>query len=467
MKDGPLTTVNKPDRLPKPFGATISDIGGPGRERLGLVFPLLLVWLFYEFGRPAHPLGVPLLISFVAFASWVAARDKQWQSYSPWWFALLAVMVVGIPLARNTYAAFWSTKGMAVLFLTICLPLQAQVSSAIRVRIWFYALLLVTLYVGSWAATHGGFGPSGSGGGQDENYIAAMMGMSIGLAYFCFMAERRWWVKAVIVAAMMIYLAAIANGQNPSRGGFLGLCAVSLYCAARSPRKRVAFGILGALGLALAVIAGPAFWKEIRSTTDYESGTGDIRLEIWKAGLRMWAGNPLLGVGAGNFRWAIGDYQSAEQFTKFGRSLGGSIIAHSLPVELVAELGTLGAIATLGLTVGTWRALGRVRRRAREAERRGQTDEARGSLGIYADAIRAGILAILVNGVFLSLLYFSYLWLLIAVGSALAAISARTDGDGGALQWADGSPESEAGWRPPVRTPGRPMRIAAHRSGLR
>lgn len=400
-----------------------------GRERLGIVFPLLLLWLFYEFGRPSHPLGVPLVISAVAFASWVTARDRQWQPHSVWWFALLVVMALGAPLARNTYSAFWTTKGMVVLFLAICLPLQAQVSSVLRVRLWIYSMLIVTLYVGSWAATHGGFGPSGAGGGQDENYIAAMMGMSIGLAYFSFMAEPRRWVKIALVIAMVVYLAAIAKGQNPSRGGFLGLCAVGLYCAARSPRKRMAFGILGALGVALLVIAGPAFWAEIRTTTDYESGTGDIRLEVWKAGLRMWAGNPLVGVGAGNFRWAIGDYQSAEQFAKFGRSLGGSIIAHSLPVELAAELGTLGVLATIGLTWGTWRRLGTLRDRAMRPERGGAAGEADRALGFYADALRAGILAILVNGVFLSLLYFSYLWLLVAVGSAAAAVGVRLDRD--------------------------------------
>ncbi len=98
--------------------------------------------------------------------------------------------------------------------------------------------------------------------------------------------------------------------------------------------------------IALALLAGPVFWTEIKTTTDYQTGTGDVRLEIWKTGLRMWEANPLFGVGAGNFRWVIQDYQSAEQFAKFGRSLGGSIIAHSLWVEMLAEVGALGALFT-------------------------------------------------------------------------------------------------------------------------
>ena len=77
----------------------------------------------------------------------------------------------------------------------------------------------------------------------------------------------------------------------------------------------------------------------------------------------MWKANPVLGVGSGNFTWVIEKYQTPEQFTKFGHGLGGSIIAHSLPVECIAELGTAGALAALVLVVATWRGLGRVVRR--------------------------------------------------------------------------------------------------------
>jgi len=44
-------------------------------------------------------------------------------------------------------------------------------------------------------------------------------------------------------------------------------------------------------------------------------------------------------------------------------------------------------------------------------------------LRCYADAVIGGIIACLVNGAFLSLLYYSYLWLFIALGSAIAMMS--------------------------------------------
>lgn len=394
-----------------------------GRAPLGLPFLLLPLWLCFEFGRPPNPMGIPLLLSGALFVWWAVTKDKQWAPYSWWWLVLLGVMVIGVPFATNSYSAFWATREMVVLFLCICLPLQAFLTNERQVRFWIYTFVLVALYVGAWAATHGGYGPAGRDGGQDENYVAALMGLAVALAYFCFFADRRVIVRAVLVGGIIVFVAAIALGANPSRGGFLGLCAVGGYCLSRSPRKSLGLAIFAAVAIAFVLIAGPAFWAEIETTTDYSSGTGDIRLEIWKAGLRMWEHNPIFGVGAGNFRWALGDYQTPAQVAKFGRSLAGSIIAHSLWVEMLAEVGTAGVIATGILVVRTWTGLGKMR----DEILAGAKPIARelNALACYADAIRAGIIAILVNGLFLSLYYYSHLWLLLATGTALPFVYRR------------------------------------------
>ncbi len=193
-----------------------------------------------------------------------------------------------------------------------------------------------------------------------------------------------------------------------------------MYCLARSPRKGQGFTVVAIAAIALVIVAGPGFWNEIGTSADYQSGTADVRIEIWKTGLRMWRANPLLGVGPGNFRWVFDAFQSEAQFDKFGRSLGGSIIAHSLPIELVAELGLAGLILLAFLVVRTWRDLGKVRDDALSAK----TPEAL-ELRCYADATRGAILALLANGVFLSLLYYSHIWLLLAMGAALPFVARR------------------------------------------
>jgi len=67
------------------------------------------------------------------------------------------------------------------------------------------------------------------------------------------------------------------------------------------------------------------------------------RLDLWKIALRMWAENPLLGVGPDNYRWMYG--------TVAGKSVFDTrVFANNLFLELAATLGTLG-LAAFGAAV--------------------------------------------------------------------------------------------------------------------
>jgi putative inorganic carbon (hco3(-)) transporter len=405
-----------PSRTTTPAGAS------PAPERVGLFLWLFLVWLWFEFGRPSNPMGIPMLLSILLTVGWLVRPDKRWTRRSAWLVGLLLVMAAGIPFAVNTYTAFWDTYGMAVIVLCICIPLPSLLTSVRKIKVWVYAFVAAAMYVGVWALFHNGYGPSGAGGGQDENYVAAHMTMAIPFAYFSIFAERRRVVKALLVVSVVVFTGATIVGF--SRGGFLGLAAVVLYCLARSPRKVAGFTVVAIVCLAALLFAGPAYWQEMTTITDTNESTADLRLEIWSIGLRMWAANPVLGVGPGNFRWRVGEYQSEEQLEKYGRSLAGSIVAHSLFVDLFAELGTAGVVVVGALVLGTWRDLRRIRRNLTERPA-GSTARELLPLAHYGDAVTASMLACLVTGTFLSLLYFSYLWLLIAVGSGISEVARR------------------------------------------
>jgi O-antigen ligase len=392
-------------------------------EGLGVQFLLLLVWIWFEYGRPEHPLGIPLLISTVLIVGWILNKDKRWGAQGTLLVAFLSVMALGIPLAANNFAAFWALYSMATVLVCICLPLPSLVTSVRKVRVWIYTFVAVALYVGLWAVSHGGYGPAGGGGGQDENYVAAMMGMAVSFAYFSIFAAKGRFTKLVLAGSIPVFLGATIAGQNVSRGGFLGLCAVCLYCLTRSRRKLVGIVVIGLILAVVLPFAGEQYWDEISSIRDVHEGTADMRLEIWQIGIRMWQAHPILGAGAGNFRWMVGVYQSPEQLAKYGRDLGGSIITHSLFVELLAELGLAGALVFLALLWRTVKDLGRVLRDS--SWRKGICTAVGDELALrcYADAVMGAILACLVNGIFLSLLYYSYLWLFMMLGSAIWQIS--------------------------------------------
>jgi len=397
-------------------------VAGTLREPDGFFFYLLLLYLFFEYGRPPLMMKIPMLISILSFGGWVARRDKRWTPQATGFVAFLALMAVGTPIAANTYWAFWGTYGMAILLLSICIPLPSLVTSVRRIKISIYAFLAVAVYVGGYAVSHEGYGPSGSGGAQDENYMATFMGIAISFAYFAIFAEARRVGKVLLVLAILVFCGAIAVEQNASRGGFIGLCVLLLYCLAKSRRRGMALGISALIVLAVLGFAGQKYWDEMATIGEIHQGTADERLELWTIGLRMFQAHPVFGVGPGSFRWMLGEYQSPEQFLKFGRDLGGSKVAHSLFVELLAEMGLTGVIV-LGATLWrTWSDLKQVRRG--RTGRRGTltTDDDLVRLDRYADAVLGSILVCLVNGVFLSLLYFSYLWLLIALAGAITLV---------------------------------------------
>lgn len=385
--------------------------------KLGFFFVLLLVYLMFEYGRPSHPLGIPMVISALLLGGWLVSHNTG-RKLSPQilcFFGFVVLMVVGVPMATNSYSAFWAAYGMATLLLCICAPMIRFVTSVRHVRWWLYSFIGVAVYVGGYAIFHSGFGPAGAAGAQDENYVAAAMGMAVACAYFCIQAEKRRFGKILLVLCVVVFCTAIV--VSFSRGGFVGLCAVVAYCLVRARRKLVGFGVAALLGLTVLTVAGPAYWEEMSTISDVNEGTADLRLEVWKIGLRMFEANPLLGVGADNFRWVVGEYQSQEQSEKYGRSLGGSIIAHSMFVELLAELGAVGACLFLIVIWYTFRDLRRARKIA--------------TLRHYADAITGSIVACMVNGLFLSLFYFSYVWLFIALGVALRQLAEAASAGGG------------------------------------
>lgn len=396
----------------------VAALGEPARAWLVLI----LVWVFLEFGRPPNPLKLPLVISVTSILGWLVRRNKVWRPQSWGFLVFIGAMVISGLTAANAFSAFGTTRDMVIRLLLIGVPAMSLITSVDRIRSVVISILIAGLYVGGWAISHGGMGPSAASGGQDENYVAALMGMAIPFAYFSLFVEKKISVKVVLIGLLLIFAAAIALGRNPSRGGFVGLVAVTLYCLARSPKKVAGFTVVGIGAVVMSIVAGPKFWTEIGTTTDYQSGTADMRIEIWKMGLRMWQAHPAFGVGPGNFRWVIGDYQSAEQLEKFGRSLGGSIIAHSLPVELLAELGLAGALTLAWLIWRTWRDLGKVRNKALEVTRTSPEDLEMTRLRCYSDAMRGSMLAVLVNGLFLSLLHYSHIWFLIAVGSVFPIV---------------------------------------------
>jgi probable O-glycosylation ligase (exosortase A-associated) len=379
----------------------------------------LSLWLAIEIGRPPYPLRLPLICSLILVGSWLATPRKRWDPTIVCSAGLLLTAWLGVPAATNQYSAFWASYGFTIAIICISVPSAHLLNNVRHFRLFVGVFLAATAYVGVFAITHSGFGPAGSSGGQDENYVSAAMSAALPLAYFGVSATRKLIVRVMLIGVSLTCILATVVGF--SRGGFMGTAFAFLFCFWHTPRKLIA--ILSAVFglLVVASVAPDSYWKEIQTIGDTRESTADMRIELWTIATRQFLGNPIIGVGPGNFIWNIHEYQSAEQTAKFGRDLGGSVVVHSTYFEILSELGGVGMGLFLGMLYFTFRELRRIVAACdKTLERlRGRIDPDLKWARAFALGIQGGLIGYLVCSAFVSTTYYSTIWLMCGVAVSL------------------------------------------------
>jgi O-antigen ligase len=409
----------------------------PRHEGLGLPFFLLLLYPMFDYGRPPNPMGIPLIISLLLVVAWIVTPAKKMNLQIVCFLLWLGAMSIGMVTAGNNFAAYQAVKSMAIILLCVCIPLIHFIDSLRKIRIFVNLLIVVFLYVGVWAIFNGGNGPGGAAGAQDENYTAAVMCIGLPLAYFSIPLTDRRAVKMFYGVALGVFVTAVVVGM--SRGGFVGMAGVALFCILNSPRKKQALIALVIAALLMLMVAGPKYWAEMGTITDTKEATADMRLELWTIAWRMFVHNPLMGVGPGNFRWEVGIYQSVEQLEKFGRSLANSVVVHSTYFEILSELGLVGGALFVTILFRTFKDLRRIRSGERfraDAGNAGEREPISGNerqspadsqqLQYYSLAIMGSLVGYLLPAAFVSFTYFSHFWLLAALAAALNEVARET-----------------------------------------
>jgi probable O-glycosylation ligase (exosortase A-associated) len=426
---------------------------GDGR----LPFVLLLVYLFFVYGRPQDlfsPLGVLrlpaltaiLLAAFLFLRGKVRLEDTQTKLF----LVLLGLMVIHGPIAVNNYWTLMVFIAMGLNFVAY-LALVHFVDDEERfgklVDVWVKIHVVVALI---------GLVNRGVGAGAflgDENDLCLALNMILPFAFFLAMSEQRNSKRLYYVGLACLFLFVIVLTE--SRGGFLGLAATGVYCWWKSKRKVLSATVVAVLVLFMALAAPSTYWDEIRSIADENTeanpyGTGAERIYSWKVGWGMFLDNPVMGVGQGNYPWNVGIYEEKLGFTEgfHQRSLAGRA-AHSLYFTLLPELGLIGTVLFASMIFLTVRDL-------RFLQRRGATggSGAAGALpvGSIATALEASLVGYLASGVFISVLYYPNFWLLMGFTLSLRKILERRQGIGGRPGLPGGA--NERGASPGGRTDG-------------
>ncbi|WP_224361944.1 O-antigen ligase family protein [Hyalangium versicolor] len=170
----------------------------------------------------------------------------------------------------------------------------------------------------------------------DPNHMAMNMGMVVPLAV-AFLARKESKLLMRIACAVAAALAVVAIVLSHSRGGFIGLSVAMAVWAIREKRRLQAIVVGSILAVGLVMFAPKSFWERNETVTSFhEDASAMGRVYAWQVASRISLDKPLLGVGAGSFRYAWPMYAPPEARRAY--------VAHNIFLDVIGELGFVGLL---------------------------------------------------------------------------------------------------------------------------
>jgi O-antigen ligase len=264
----------------------------------------------------------------------------------------------------------------------------------------------------------------------DQNRYAQFMLMLVPLGMLRFWGERQLALRVAAVVATALSATGVA--LTFSRGAAVAFVLLLLLMALMRYIKLYQLGLV-VVGVVVLLAVFPQYGRRISSvltlTTLAQEDTAGItaadgatksRVTEMMAAALVFADYPILGVGPGRFPQYYQPYAEQVGIKVNYKSLRQS---HNLYLGVAAEYGILGLALFMAVLLSAVLELELARRR---------WEGYRTDLTNYATSYMLAILAYMMTGIFLHLAYQRYLWIMVALGGAVAAVAAevgRSDPD--------------------------------------
>jgi len=239
----------------------------------------------------------------------------------------------------------------------------------------------------------------------DSNVFAAIVAISAPVAFYLMREKRPRWERLFFLGCMGISILAAILGA--SRGGFLGLTAGFLVAVYKSRNRFRNLALIFAVVVPILLVAPYSPVQRFLHPTWRDTENIQTRTAAWEGGLHMVVRHPLLGVGLGNFKPLVLEYETG--------TFKEQSLAHNTYLEIAAELGIPALLLFLALLFSTYRTLEKVRRTSRRAKNR--------FLEMAALGLEAGLAGYCVNALTVSIQYLKDFWLVIFLAMCMASIA--------------------------------------------
>jgi putative inorganic carbon (HCO3(-)) transporter len=323
--------------------------------------------------------------------------------------------LLSIPFAINPGEAWKTFSELLVKALLIFIVIVNVVRTKHRLYLMIMLALVVSVYLSIYAIQDYQSGIFGIGEAETlrikgrihglfDNpndlalHLVSIAPIAVGLAF----AKRGMWTKFVYLGAAFLMVAAVV--VTFSRGGFIGLVAVSFFLLWRLGRKQrglsmAVFVLLIVFFFAFAPGSYGSRLSTIFNTASDITGSASQRNQVLKRSIFVTLRYPLLGVGLGNFHY--------KSFQELG--------THNAYTQVGSEMGIPAMVLYIMFLVYPYK-------RLKEIEK--ATDGNKNERYYYylSIGLRAGLIGYMVASFFAAVAYQWYIWYLVGYAIALRRI---------------------------------------------
>lgn len=434
------TEFAEPETTPQVQRAMVAQ---PREPHWDLAFFGIMAYLVVEYMRLSaqYPILLPLQIGKAVvgftFLGYLVSHRRSGGDRSPVYSIDFTVgILVGVSFISACFApdqnAAWTTVTDLIRWVMIYFLIGRVVNNPWRVRLFVFLLLLLnfkmaqaairgygqTMETGMSAADMAKFGVGAGSVGFFSNAGDFGVAMCVvwPLAAMTFMGETKKIARIIFLVCALCFTAAIF--VSSSRGAVVALVVTAAFGWIKNPKRIFAGLLVGLVLLSSVYLVSPAFKSRMESALHPESDlTANIRLELWKSGLRMFTSHPILGVGPGNFPHFYYSEHNEVESSKIVTA------PHNIFIQAASELGLMGLLPVLALMFFLFRINAQTRKLLRASG-----DDAKQRFEYrMSSALDLALIAFVVSGSFLTVLYYPHLWVLLGLSVATYNCCARLE----------------------------------------
>jgi O-antigen ligase len=379
------------------------------------------LYVFFEYVRPQSiypwldvaPFPKIFLLSAVVLT--VIENRLRFSAQALWILVGILTCIIGLSSLNAEFPDYsWENKDFWINWLLLMLIVGAGIKSRKEFLLHVFGFVLWNLKmsqhgVKGWIESGFSFRDWGATGGPGWFHNSGEFGIEMCvflpiIGYLIFglwpdLSRNRRVILGLILASALISIVA-----SSSRGALLGVIGVGIWLVLRSPYRVRAFLLIVPLLTVTWVIlpeGNKARWAEAGKDPDSVR-----RLTYWKDGIVIAKEHPMLGIGYRNW---------LPYYRKHYDPKGE--VPHNYLIEAASELGFPGLVVFVALTVAFFLRNRKTRRRLEEGHI--PRDRLLWAMTFGLDGAMVGFL---VSGFFVTVLYYPYYWMNLALCMALARV---------------------------------------------